>query len=116
MLYLTRNTLYSPSKQIATLKSQLEKLQLTYVSETGESNIELYKHSFHLRYILLSVENLKKQIVEAHRAIAEIAASSCTGTDTAGDYLEARIKFLQHQVNDSIRNYACLLFPLILII
>lgn len=51
--------------------------------------------------MLLFVENLKKQIVEAHRAIAEIAASSCTGTDTTrDDYLEARIKFLQHQVND----------------
>ena len=47
-------------------------------------------------YINLLTESLKKQLMEVHKALAEIAASSCK--ENGDDYVEARIRFLQHQV------------------
>ena len=41
---------------------------------------------------------MKKQIVDAHKALAELAAAACTGKESGDDYVEARIRFLQHQV------------------
>ena len=56
-----------------------------------------WNHSFTFIFLcFLVIESLKQQIVNAHKALAEIAAGK--GEDSGDDYIEARIKFLQHQV------------------
>lgn len=106
----TNNTLTTTKEENKKLESQMtsqqhdhemtliriNKQNVKTVQELENKISELQKELEDLKKkYIIETESLKKQLMEVHKALAEIAASTCK--ENGDDYVEARIRFLQHQ-------------------